>query len=50
MSELLIYSTDDGRTQLHLRVEGDRIWLSQLKIAEVFQTTKQNIFLHEKYI
>ena len=48
MSDLILYTTDDGRTQLHLRVEGDSIWLSQLEIAELFQTTKQNVSLHAK--
>ena len=50
MSDLILYTTDDGRTQLHLRVEGDSIWLSQLEIAELFQTTKQNVSLHAKNI
>ena len=50
MSELILYTTDDGRIQLHLRVEGDSIWLSQLEIAELFQTTKQNVSLHAKNI
>ena len=50
MSELILYTTDDGRTQLHLRVEGESIWLSQLEIAELFQTTKQNVSLHAKNI
>lgn len=50
MSELILYTTDDGRTQLHLRVGGDSIWLSQLEIAELFQTTKQNVSLHAKNI
>jgi len=50
MSELILYTTDDGRTQLHLRVEGDSIWLSQLEIAELFQITKQNVSLHAKNI
>ena len=50
MSELILYTTNDGRTQLHLRVEGESIWLSQLEIAELFQTTKQNVSLHAKNI
>src|SRR5690554_7037233 len=50
MSELILYTTDDGRTQLHLRAEGDSIWLSQMEIAELFQTTKQNVSLHAKNI
>lgn len=50
MSELILYTTEDGRTQLHLRLEGNSIWLSQLEIAELFQTTKQNVSLHAKNI
>jgi len=50
MSELILYTSDDGKAQLHLRVEGDTIWLSQLEIAELFQTTKQNVSLHAKNI
>lgn len=46
MSELILYTSDDGQTRLHLRVETESIWLSQLDIAELFQTTKQNVSLH----
>ena len=50
MSELILYTSDDGETKLHLRIETDTIWLSQLEIAELFQTTKQNVSLHAKNI
>ena len=50
MSELIIYTADDGKTRINLRVEADSIWLSQLEIAELFQTTKQNVSLHAKNI
>ena len=50
MSDLIIYTADDGQTRINLRVEGDSIWLSQLEIAELFQTTKQNVSLHAKNI
>lgn len=50
MSELILYTSDDGQTRLHLRVETDTVWLSQLEIAELFQTTKQNVSLHAKNI
>ena len=47
MSELILHtSDDDGQPQLHLRVETDSIWLSQLEIAELLKTTKQNVSLH----
>lgn len=50
MSELVLYSTSDGQTRLQLRVDGDTVWLNQLEIAELFQTSKQNISLHAKNI
>ncbi|MFG8737174.1 virulence RhuM family protein [Pseudomonas aeruginosa] len=50
MSELILYTSDDGQTRLHLRVDAETIWLSQLEIAELFQTTKQNVSLHAKNI
>ncbi|MEM7386331.1 MAG: virulence RhuM family protein [Verrucomicrobiota bacterium] len=50
MSELILYASEDGRTRLHLRAEDGTIWLTQLEIAELFQTTKQNVSLHAKNI
>ncbi|MES9905032.1 MAG: virulence RhuM family protein [Sedimenticola sp.] len=50
MSELVLYTSDDGRTRLDLRVEGQTVWLTQLEITELFQTTKQNVSLHAKNI
>lgn len=50
MSEMILYTSDDGQTQLHLRAEEGSAWLSQLEIAELFQTTKQNVSLHAKNI
>ncbi len=50
MNELILYSSEDGQTRLHLRVEGQTIWLSQLEVAELFQTSKQNVSLHAKNI
>jgi hypothetical protein len=50
MSELILYSSDDGQSRLQLRVDGDTVWLNQLEIAELFQTSKQNVSLHAKNI
>lgn len=50
MSELILYTSDDGQTQLHLRAESGSVWLSQLEIADLFQTSKQNVSLHAKNI
>jgi len=50
MSELILYTSEDGKTRLDLRMDGQTVWLTQLEIAELFQTTKQNVSLHAKNI
>ncbi len=50
MSEFILYTSDDGKTHLNLRLENETIWLTQLEIADLFQTTKQNVSLHAKNI
>ena len=50
MSNLILYTSEDGQTRLQLRVQEQTIWLTQLEIAELFQTTKQNVNLHAKNI
>ena len=48
--EILIYNTEDGKTTVELQVKDGTIWLNQNEIAELFQTTKQNISKHIKVI
>lgn len=50
MSEIILYTTDDGETKVDLRLEDGTVWLSQLEIAALFNATKQNISLHLKNI
>ena len=50
MSDLILYTSEDGKTRMQLRVEGQTIWLTQLEIAELFQTTKNNVSIHTKNI
>ncbi len=45
-SEILLYQTEDGQTKIDVRLEEETVWLSQVQMAELFQTTKQNISLH----
>lgn len=49
-SEILLYQTEDGRTRIQCRLEGDTLWLTQAQMAELFQTTVPNINLHLKAI
>lgn len=45
-SQLLIYQTEDGHTRLEVRLEDETVWLSQKLMADLFQTSKQNVSLH----
>ena len=50
LSEFLLYQTEDGRTRIQCRFEEQTIWLTQLQLAELFQTTVANINIHLKAI
>jgi hypothetical protein len=50
MSELILYTTEDGRSQIKLRADQQTVWLTQLEMAELFDATKQNISLHLKNV
>src|ERR1035437_3313762 len=45
-SEVILYQTEDNQTRLQVRFEGETAWLTQAQMAELFQTTKQNVSLH----
>ena len=45
-SEIILYQTEDGRTRIQCRFENETLWLTQAQIAELFQTTAQNVTLH----
>jgi hypothetical protein len=50
MSNFIFYTSDDGKSQIQLRVDLGTVWLSQLEMSELFQTSKQNIAKHLKAI
>lgn len=45
-SQIIIYQTPDGETSVDVTIEQDTVWLSQNQMAELFQSSKQNISLH----
>ena len=49
-SEIILYRTEDGQTRIECRFENENIWMTQALMAELFQTTPQNITLHLKAI
>ena len=49
-NKILIYTSDDGQIKIEVRLEDENVWLTQNAMAELFDTTKQNISLHIKNI
>lgn len=49
-NEILLYQTEDGTTRLQVRFGEETVWLSQAQMAELFQTTKQNVSAHVRNI
>ena len=49
-SDLILYQTEDGKTRIQCRFEDESLWLTQAQIADLFQTTPQNITQHIKAI
>ena len=50
MTQLILYTSEDGQSRIQLRADGHTVWLTQLEMAELFSATKQNISLHLKNI
>ena len=48
--EILLYQAEDGRTRIECRFQDETLWLTQAQMAELFQTTPQNITTHLKAI
>ena len=44
--QFLVYPSEDGQVKIEVRLENETVWLSQQHMAELFQTTQQNISLH----
>ena len=49
-TEFLLYKTEDGRVRIQTRLEDETVWLTQQTMAQLFQTTQQNISQHIKNI
>ncbi|MHA6127809.1 virulence RhuM family protein [Pseudomonas fluorescens group sp. PF-1] len=49
-TDLILYSTEDGQAHFVLHEMGGQAWLTQLELADLYQTTKQNISLHVQNI
>ena len=45
-NKIVIYQTEDGQTQIDVRLENDTVWLTQAQMATLFDKTPQNITMH----
>lgn len=50
MSALILYTSEDGKSRIQLRAEGQTVWLTQAQMAELFDVTTDSISLHLKNI
>ena len=49
-NNIIIYTTDDGQVRIEVRLEDENVWLTQNAMAELFDTTRNNITMHIKNI
>jgi hypothetical protein len=50
MSDLILYTTEDGQSQIRLRAKDHTVWLSQREMAQLFDVSTDNVGLHLKNI
>jgi hypothetical protein len=50
MTDLILYTTEDGTSRIQLRAKGQTVWLSQREMAELFAVSADNVGLHLKNI
>lgn len=49
-TNFIMYTTDDGQVDIEVRLEEENVWLTQKSMAELFETTRNNITMHIKNI
>lgn len=49
-SDILLYQSDDGQIKIQVRLEDNTVWLTQVDMVELFQSSKSNISEHIKHI
>jgi hypothetical protein len=48
VSDLILYTTEDGRSQVKLQAKDQTVWLSQREMAQLFDVSTDNVGLHLK--
>ena len=50
MNDLILYTTEDGRSQIKLRAKDETVWLTQREMSQLFDVSTDNVGLHLKNI
>lgn len=48
--EILVYANSDGGVRVEVRLDQDTVWVTQRHMAELFDTTPENVLMHAKNI
>ena len=49
-NKVIIYTTNDGKTKIDVKLEEETLWLTQTQMCELYQTSKSNVSEHIKHI
>ena len=49
-NKIIIYQTEDGQTQIDVRLENDTVWLTQQQMVQLFKSSRTNILEHIQHI
>ena len=49
-TEIILYQTEDGQTQIEVRLENDTVWLTQSQMPDLFQASIPNVSMHIRNI
>ena len=49
-NKVIIYTTNDGKTKIDVKLEEETLWLTQAQMCELYQTSKSNVSEHIKHI
>ena len=49
-NKIIIYQTEDGQTQIDVRLENETVWLTQQQMVQLFKSSRTNILEHIQHI
>ena len=50
LGEILIYQTENGLTDIEVKMQDETVWLTQQQLVELYQSSKSNVSEHIKHI